>query len=270
MREGHRVSLDGQTVLLLGGALSESYDQPVKEEGFEIVSEDEYDVRLEEAVMSLVRAVLVRGGRLAFPDDPIVTPLAIEIGMEYWQSLPGEELGAGKEEHDPKGTPLLIIDSESEHKSRERFDFALKIGCAKVVSEEVVGSVPISRVVCIGGARSVREMLNRFSKGWREPVPVYAIPSTGGTAKDLVETNEARDAEGQIADAIVARRRGLYFRPPEREESDREGREPKSFFEHPMSEEEHVPEFRYALYPLVMSFLLDSDRDGAPRPQSAI
>jgi hypothetical protein len=259
--------LEGQTVLLLGGGLNESHDHPIEDKDFEVVSKDEEDVRVEEAVIALTRAVLIRGGRLAFQNDPVVTPLVIEVGMEYWQSLPGEKQEGDRQERGTRGLPLLIIDAESARKDHESLEFAIRIGCAKLLPEEMMKEVPVSLAVCIGGSETVRGILTRLSAFWDRPVAVYAIPSTGGAARNLATQGGVTDAEGQIANTIVGKRRELHFLPPEGEGPNRESRESSPFGERSILEQEHIPEFRYALYPLVMSVILDSEREATPRTQ---
>src|ERR1700694_4963930 len=95
-------------VLLLGGSLGSPSEQlPPEEKDFDIASDDELDVRIEEAILALTRAVFSRGWRLGFRHDPVVTPLALEVALDYWQALPGE--GSGRGDRRFTGTPLLIF-----------------------------------------------------------------------------------------------------------------------------------------------------------------
>ena len=251
-------STAGNTVLLLGGSIGEGYDISQRDKDFPNMSSDEYDIRVEEAIISVVRGVLIRRGRLAFLDDAVVTPLAIEVATEYWQSLPGEERRNSSEERKFEDVRLLIVGPQSLVPDREELDYAIRIGCARLISAEELGQLDVSRAVCIGGTRNTEEMLDRLRSNWQSFVPVHAIPSTGGAAKDLVESDQARDAEGRAAEVVVSRRANLHFKAPELEAFSSEAETGSRPFGIPEQERQQIPDFRYALYPLIVSLLLDS------------
>ena len=245
-----------QIVLLLGGSLGSSSEQlPPEEKDFDIASDDELDVRIEEAILALTRAVFSRGWRLEFRHDPVVTPLALEVALDYWQALPGEE--SGRENRRFTGTPLLIFGTELDQDDREAIDYAMHIGCATFLPEADLNFQAVSRVVCVGGTADVEKYVgalqNRIPK-----VPIFTIPSTGGAAEALANLSSVANLERSIVEEIVSRRAEMKFEPP----TQRKGSDSRNFTDTPF-EQEPIPQFRYALYPLLMNEILESE-SGAP------
>jgi hypothetical protein len=265
------LTLKGQTVLLLGGGVEDSPEESLVDSDFGPFSDDESDVRIEEAVVSLARAVFARGGQLAVQDDPVVTPLVIEVAMEYWQSLPSEHRSDESENRRFSGVPVLIVQSDAAYDNHEEFGFATQIGCAKPTSRDDIKQVPFSRIVCIGGGRDVDEQLSRLAPLGQSATPVFAIPSTGGAAKSLANKKGVRNPEQEISQIIAIRRKQLHFKPPERESSDAE--EPyrsRVSWEGQAFGEEHIQDFRYALYPIVMSVILDSEPEASVEERALV
>ena len=65
-------ALSGRTVFLVGGVAPESDYSPERGER-EILADDEWEIRTEEAVNALARAVFLRGGQLAFRHHALLT-----------------------------------------------------------------------------------------------------------------------------------------------------------------------------------------------------
>jgi hypothetical protein len=59
----------------------------------EILAEDEWEMRTEEAVNALARAVFLRGGQFAFRHHTLLTPFVFEILRDYWTPPPAEPTG---------------------------------------------------------------------------------------------------------------------------------------------------------------------------------
>lgn len=247
------ISPSEQLVLLLGGSLGSSEELPeTADKDFDFASDDELDVRIEEATVALIRAVLSRGWRVVFRNDPVVTPLAIEVALDYWQSLPGEQ--SGKDERRFTGAPLLIFGPELDQEDREVINYAIHIGCATFLPEADLNYQMISRIVCVGGTTDVEKYVGSLQSRVSN-IPIFTIPSTGGAAQALANRSGVANPELAIVAEILSRRAKMKFEPPQAEKpSDINRGFPETGFER-----ERVPEFRYALYPLLMNVILESE-----------
>jgi len=245
-----------QAVLLVGGSIPESKAEPLLEDrDFAVLSTDELDIRIEEAVISLSAAIFARKWRLAFRHDPIFTPLAIEAVLDYWEPLAGEE--PNPERH-RVATPLLIFGPELDH-DREQMEHAVKIGCLSVMKEADINYGMFSRVVCVGGAMDTENQI-RMIREQSPQVPIFTIPSTGGAAHALADLSGIANAELRIVREIVERRSAVKFAPPEQTRLP----ESEKRLDLQSLERETIPQFRYALYPTLMDFILEpDDRSGS-------
>jgi hypothetical protein len=244
----------GRTVLLLGGQVDETRSEDV---GFDVLGSDEADVRIEEAVIALARAVFARGGQLALCDEQVLTPLALELVLDYWQSLPGEEVGVDNRRF--TGAPLLILNSE--HTGYfEDVQHAIQIGCANTATFSSQIETPPDRIVCIGGRLDVVEQVNRFNLPNSRQVPVFSIPSTGGAASRFENTVSIHNPEEAIVKAILSRQDAMRFEPPPDVRTTQQfGGDRHLDWESSSFEPDRIPQFRYSLYPLIMNVILDPD-----------
>ena len=200
-----------QTILLLGGKLDDhNEDGTHKDEHFRAQSNDEADIRIEEAILGLARGIFMRGWRLAFQHDAVLTPLVIEVAMEFWQSLPGEEKGL--EVRRFSSEPVVMFGGQLAKEEHEIIEYAVQIGCVKFVPESHLTEIPISRVVCIGGSGKAGEYIDWLNDREEKP-PVYTIPSTGGAAQALSHREGVSDLERGIAEAVVSQRQKMHFDP---------------------------------------------------------
>jgi hypothetical protein len=242
------------TVLLLGGNLDgPERNMHPRDELFRDLAKDESDIRIEEAAIALARGTFTRGWRLAMQQDSVLTPLVIEIALEYWESLPGEEMG--REGRRFIAEPLVIFGNDFEEEEREILGYPAQIGCIKLIPEFDLSELYINRVVLIGGSRDVAKLID-LVKSQAEGAPIYSIPSTGGAALDLGHLNEALDLERMMVSRIVSLESEMHFDPSQVELSDesvKRGLPPIEF------EQGLVPQFRFALYPLLVNAILDSD-----------
>jgi len=257
MRPTRDLPFRGRTVLLLGGQVEES---PQEDEFLDLVAPDEADVRVEEAIIALSRAVFARGGQLAFRDDSLVTPLLLELVLEYWQSLPGEEIGG--ENRRFIAAPLLILDTHpSEHHGD--VEHAIHVGYATSAAFTSQIESPPDRIVCIGGRLDYLEQVNRFNRPNARTVPVFSIPSTGGAASQLRSIPGIRNPEEIVSQIVRSRQDVIRFEPPELEQNEPIRGERHRWESSPF-EPERVPQFRYSLYPLIMNAILDPDFEPLP------
>lgn len=252
-----------QTVLLLGGTL-DSFDDNVllqNDERFLDLAEDELDLRIEEAAIAIARGSFLRGWRLAMQNDPVLTPLVIEVAREYWESLPVEEMV--QEGRRFNSEPVVIFGDDFDEETREVLGYYAQIGCIKLVREFDLREISVDRVVCIGGSHDVLELLGLIKFQGGGDTPIYTIPSTGGGALSLYQRHEAIDLEQAIVSRIVPQQFEVRFDLSQVEPSDEfaEGNRRSSEVER-----EAVPQFRFAFYPLVVNAILDADAGGTPSP----
>jgi hypothetical protein len=234
-----KLTLKDKIVLFLGGQLSQSDRAESESKNYEIQSNDEADVRIEEAIIALARAVFSRGGRLAFRHDPMVTPLVIEVALEYWQSLPA----------DP---PILLIFAAEPELAKLRADVS-RIGCAELRQDNKLGELSAHRILYVGG---IQGPITEFAaQNLARPASVFSIPSTGGAAQAVVAQEAALDRETEIIETIYKLQRAMHYSPPNEEEMF----DPKSRDGTLPPQEGQIPNFRYALYPLVMKSILKSE-----------
>jgi hypothetical protein len=242
--------LRGETVLLVGG--SPSIEESVVDPD---TTFDELSTRIDEAVISLARAVFARGGRLAFWHDPVVTPLVVETALEYWVPPSAEGPSERSFEFATSGRSVAIVLGEPEEWERDWYNFRIRVGHFTFSAEQDWQRLEPSRIVCLGGDRRVFERLQPLRQNNRRWPRAFAIPTTGGAAHDLVRemADVVVDAETAIWLELESRRTQVFFSPPERTE-DVNSRD--AALSYP-SEEDGIPQFQFSIYPLVMSLILD-------------
>jgi hypothetical protein len=250
-------ALSGRTVFLVGGVAPET-DYPAEARDREILAEDEWEIRTEEAVNALARAVFLRGGQLAFRHHALLTPFVLEIARDYATPPPAEPLGI-----EPRSTPerrmdgedtapVMILAAASQRRELSRYSRANPLNAA-IRPPAFLRTRSLFRAVCIGGTTS-EALSDRDQIDLRE-VPSFAIVSTGGIASELAvgefpfgRRNRWADAEQRFASDLGV----IRFTPPPgfRRTAETPGFEARGF--------ETPPDFRYAIYPLLMAEILDS------------
>jgi hypothetical protein len=222
----------GRNVLLIGGSVPHVWEKDDPSS-----AEDELDVRVEEAVMALARAVFIRGGQLAFLHNELLTPLLLEIFRDYW-AQPGAENLESREPADSRTAPLLIL-SEDEHRA-ELSGYSYVVGrYAAMEDASQVYDREFFRAVCIGGDHRAQR-IGENVKAER----LVAIPSTGGAAIELTR-RDWQNPEASMFETIEGMQNEMKFSPLEDQAQSESGIEP-------------WPDFRYAVYPLLMAQILDS------------
>jgi hypothetical protein len=169
---------------------------------------------IEQAVISLARAVFAANGRLVFGGHPSISPLVATVAGEYREAFVAE---GGKER---QRAPVLIYQSRAfEEHAPEANLLMFKSGVAEVVWVEsenderfVLGagifeepcpaslkkmrtrmlreSEPLA-MVCIGGMAGVVKEVALFSEQFPDK-SVFVLASTGGAAAMLSRTRQAR------------------------------------------------------------------------------
>jgi hypothetical protein len=265
--------LRGQTILLVGGPVSADELEEIDRPGN--AQDDEVDLRVEEAVVTLARGVFGRGGRILAREHPLLTPLLLEATFEYWEALPGEGSSDAREQRRFIDAPLLVYKSPRTPDHDDvggDVDRAARIGCLRYVDDEQLDDLPIALVVCIGGVGELVDELEPFSRVWRgvhhrRKPPAYVIPSTGGAASRTVR--DARqdfivfDLEESVVRTVRALREKVKFVPPEElraMDADRPQSRGRFEDEPPLEPEPIPPDLQYAFYPLLIATILDETR----------
>jgi hypothetical protein len=200
--------LHGQTVFL-----SASIPDRNRAEEYNRIPDAPFQV--EQAVISLARAVFSEGGRLVFGGHPSISPLVAMVAGEYrepnvaesdterprsqvviYQSMVFREVI-------PDDTDLMVRlglaeehwteTAEGEFFNRERGAASLQCPQSLILMRQAMirDTDPIA-MVCIGGMEGVREEAALFTERYdgrhRERRPIFALARTGGAASLLVDS----------------------------------------------------------------------------------
>jgi hypothetical protein len=234
-------------VLLLGGSLDDTLNPPqapnvefALDMDLPISSEDEADIRIEEAILSLARACFARRVPLMFRDDPMVTPLVLEVALAYGTPPPAEVNDTGRD-----AALVWILANEQERVDSTAIEHRERFGMAQLMESWSLTQMPFSRAVCIGGGSMAREdieeVLRRNARG-----RVFAIPSTGGTANSFYGREGVQDPEGLLLDRLRPLRMNTRFNAPD-------------FVGQQEEFAGQAPLFCYSLYPLLMDSILGEE-----------
>jgi hypothetical protein len=157
----------------------------------------------EEAVMSLVRAVLSEGGTVMLRADPALAILAAVVAGEYARPYVEDR----REARAPQ-LSLVVQERDMASADVERLE---QLGLASIVADE--GSKALfdrasgaAAMVCVGtGSAEEVAMFREFTRG----APVFVMGSTGGGARELAsaESGETFDVIDASVDAETRVRR---------------------------------------------------------------
>jgi hypothetical protein len=148
---------------------------------------DEAD-RVDEAVVSLVRAVLAQGGTIAMPEHEAFTPLVAFIASEHVQPA--------RVERSRDERPWLPLEVHACRDSRLRRVRASELPAAPDaprIHELPLGEFIEERrprgMVCIGGGALMHEHYALFRRTYPN-APIYVLTTTGGTAAVLARRGD--------------------------------------------------------------------------------
>jgi hypothetical protein len=239
MKKPRRLSLLGNTVVLLGGPIDEGHPVELDEIG-EV--HDDLVVRQEEAVIALARAVFARGGRLALRYDLSFTPLVIQVANEYLEPA----LAEGFQERFP--APILIFGGPEEWEVSWH-DHLQRTGFSTMSDVRQIFNLRPSHVFYVGGGPETRDDFDHFRQA-PNGAKVVVFPSTGGRAAAVVQEAIDYDFEGRIWNTVEDRRSEQRFSPPG------DARQENALDERAGLE---IPEFRASIYPLLVALALDDE-----------
>jgi hypothetical protein len=193
--------LEGRAVFL-----SASVPAPESAEHYRRVADAHLEI--EEAVISLARAVFSEGGTLVFGGHPAISPLVAMVAGEYLRPRAGAGTARGEppihiyqsrifEGHLPQETPAMFragyarlhwteaVDGERYDpdlpRDRPRYPASLRH-----MRETMIGESRPAAMVCIGGMEGVEQEVEIFAR-LRPAAPIYTFAETGGAAALLAE-----------------------------------------------------------------------------------
>ena len=208
--------LSGKTIFL-----SASVPAPERDDRFRRVENAHFEI--DQAVISLARAVFSEGGRLVFGGHPAISPLVAMVAGEYRQPAyaeTGEERPAplirifqsrAFEGFLPDDTLMMYRTGYAaitwtEAIGDERFDPGAHYtgppcprSLAAMREAMIEGTQPVA-MVCVGGMEGVEQEFEVFRK-LRPGIPVYVLEGTGGAAGLLAERDRDRV---RVIDAEIA------------------------------------------------------------------
>ena len=171
---------------------------------------------INDAVMSLARAVFAHHGRLVFGGHPQISPLVTTVADEYFGvGAPRREEAAHK--------PVLMYQSEFfrgaqpfANRSMEDADYARVVWTEHTpeskpasllhMRERMIRENDPLALVCIGGMDGVVEEARLFAEwraersGWKRPI--FAVTSTGGAAWTIAQNQHAEAIPSSAVRAI--------------------------------------------------------------------
>jgi len=177
--------------------------------------------QIEDAVISLSRAVFVEGGTLVFGGHPAISPLVAMVAGEYLtslQSIPPIEIYQSRafEGFLPDETLMMYrLGYANLHWTEavdgERFDPKASRDqpqCPKsleAMRRRMIGETEPAAMVAIGGMQGIFDE-SRIFRELREGAPLYTLASTGGAATQMVGRDpKVRAIDVEILDQLKGR-----------------------------------------------------------------
>jgi hypothetical protein len=191
---------------------------------------------VDEAVISLARAVFSESGRLVFGGHPAISPLVAMVAGEYIEPPAAES-------REERATPIVVYQSEAyrgyvpeetmqmyrlnyasirwteaqgnEHFAPERAGESQCPQSLAFMRQHMIQETAPAAMVCIGGMDGVERELSIFSE-YRPGVPIYVIGSTGGASAMIAyksQRSNVRVIDRELHEKLAGLRR--EFRPSE-------------------------------------------------------
>jgi hypothetical protein len=212
--------------------LSASVPSPERADEYERI--EEAPLRIEEAVVSIARAIFVEGGTLVFGAHPSISPLVARVADHYYLPAPAEETNERRPQEIKWKNPSVIIyqsqvwqpywakitEQLSLHplvnirwtpvENDETVDPAVKdrpqapLSMERMRSDMIRDTSPIA-MIAIGGMKGVLDEAGTF-RDLRPGNPIFTLATTGGAAAILArrfgEEHPTRVAD-RNAEALV-------------------------------------------------------------------
>jgi hypothetical protein len=189
---------------------------------------------LQEALVSLCRAVFSRGGTLALADSTPLLSLILIIATEYWD----RDFDTMQPEETPRAPSVLLFNSGEE----DEIGWWSQTGMLVAESSDAPLQRAVTRLIeqtrpramiCLGGVGRVLEQARLFRE-YSPRHPIYTVAATGGDARRLPQATGAVAEDEQLMATLRSIRRETRF-PEQREPSPPgEGPEEAAFIPYPL------------------------------------
>jgi|WetSurSiteA1Bulk_404760.scaffolds.fasta_scaffold04586_4 hypothetical protein len=247
--------LYGKTLFLLANISTKDYCE-------EYPSTDMSNLDVEEAIISLARAVFSEGGHLVLKNNTLVSLLVSFVASEYLSPRVAEGRGNFREERQPPRPMVAIYQQKSSEESSQEIQLFAQldyITLNEITSEQnITGRIieetnPIA-LVCIGSSEDTIRDLISFHR-FRDQAPIYTI-ATRSSAEDIFKhINEEipviHPIDTELIDELTKKWKNLWQR------------------KHEVSEVRESFELKYKPYGLIMQKLVEdiihSDLNGERR-----
>ena len=186
-------------------------------------------IETEEALSSVVRAVVEAGGRVALFGDPTSTLLAVMVTAEYLEPQEAE----GRERPSARLIANVGVEDES------AYDFGAGLGIVEISSGGIRELAPRAVALICLGSTNIDEDIAVFRQA-NESAPIFAFARTGGGAQALRQSEIAQEVS--FADLEAEE-----FRPSPQVRDDRT----------PADEEERNREFEYPAFALAAQIIVE-------------
>jgi hypothetical protein len=188
-------------------------------------------VETEEALSSVVRAVVEAGGRVALLGDATSTLLAVMVTAEYLE--PQEAEG-------PERAPAQLIIASATVEEERAHEFGAGLGIAEISSAGIRELAPRADALICLGSTNLREDIGAFRHA-NQSAPIFAFARTGGGAQALRDSPLAQNVS--FADLEAEQ-----FRPAPQARDDRS----------PSDEEERNREFEFPPFALAAQIIVET------------
>jgi hypothetical protein len=196
-----------------------------------VLSREQEAVAIDEAIVSLARAVFSESGTMVFEDHPLLTPLLEDIALEYWQ-VPELETDRKELGEIPQPQMLVVGHARSPEES-----WSTRVPTLLNYTPEIPGD--FDAIVFV--ANQVQDF-----QRWRDrrAARKYIVPSTGGMAREAGPVQEFINLDDDLWRFIQGRRAEMPVEASKERDAHR-------------IPQEEGPELWYAVYPLLMRKIVE-------------
>jgi hypothetical protein len=186
-------------------------------------------IETEEALSSVVRAIVEAGGRVALFGDRTSTLLALIVTAEYLEPQEAE----GRER-----PPARLIVADAGVEEERAYALGGGLGIAEISSANLRDLAQrADALICIGSTNLLEEI--RIFRNANDSAPIFAFARTGGGAQAL--THSVMPGNVSFPDLEAEK-----YRPRRRARADR-----------PSADEERNPEFEYPAFALAAQIIVE-------------
>jgi hypothetical protein len=148
-------------------------------------------LRIEEAFISIVRAILSEKGKILFYGDPFFSMLLAFISCEYLKPRVAEEMNLNELINDEKTkayNPIEIYNIEYQNSHfNEELNFFNNLGYLSISKDKFknkINSNTTSAIVCIGGSNYIEHQMLGIIES-ENHIPIFTLSTTGGASNTL-------------------------------------------------------------------------------------